>query len=67
MKDDMSKPYALRWREFNRTGMAITKQKSFDTELQLDRFMDKLVERDNFFEIVAFDTPLHDTEGESHA
>lgn len=45
--------YGIRWQEFGRDDRATTKQKFFKTEAARKKFMDKLVEKDNFYRIDA--------------
>lgn len=49
--------YGLRWNEVNRNDQIVTKEKDFKTEMGRAKFIAKLVEKDNFIEIVAYSDP----------
>lgn len=40
------------WQEFNRGGAIVTKRKAFRTKAGLDRFIKRLYEKDNFWQIL---------------
>ena len=42
------------WQEFNRRDAVVTKRKAFRTEAALDKFIDKLHEKDNFWQVLAY-------------
>ena len=46
--------YEIMWQEFNRKSEIITKRKSFRTEAALDRFIEKLHGKDNFWQIIGY-------------
>ncbi len=46
--------YGIRWMEFNKKDQAVTKEKFFKTEAARKKFADKLVEKDNFWQILAY-------------
>ena len=43
----------LVWQEFNKSDRIITKRKSFKTEEAMQKFVEKLTEKDNFYTILA--------------
>lgn len=45
--------YEVVWQEFNRSGALVTKRKAFDTEEKMQKYVERLVEKDNFYTIVA--------------
>ena len=46
--------YGIRWVEFNKRNEMVTKEKIFKTEKARNRFADKVVEKDNFYQIDAW-------------
>jgi len=68
---DMSKPYGVRWTAFaGREGRQVNKQKFFGTQAQMDKFTDKLVLTDGFYQIDSWCFPREEekvTEGEEGA
>lgn len=44
--------YGVHWREINRAGFIIPREKFFQTERALNRFIEKLEEKDNFVEVI---------------
>lgn len=46
--------YEVAWQEFNRKDQIITKRKSFRTEAALDKFVEKLYGKDNFYQILGY-------------
>lgn len=43
----------IAWQEFNKNDKLVTKRKSFKTDEALERFIEKLTEKDNFYTILA--------------
>ena len=43
----------ISWQEFNKSDRVVTKRKSFKTEEAMKKFIEKLVEKDNFYTILA--------------
>lgn len=41
------------WQEIKKNGEIVTKQRTFKTEKALEKFIDKLVDKDNFYNILA--------------
>lgn len=41
------------WQEFNKSDRLVTKRKSFKTAEALEKFIEKLTEKDNFYTILA--------------
>ena len=41
------------WLEFTKSGEVKTKRKAFKTEAAMQKFINKLVEKDNFYRILA--------------
>lgn len=46
--------FGLRWLEFNKKEQAVTKDKFFKSDAARERFISKLVEKDNFYQIVGY-------------
>lgn len=42
------------WQEFNRNDRIVTKRKVFKSEQAMDKFIEKLCEKDNFCRILAY-------------
>ena len=45
--------FEIAWKEVAKTGRIVYKRKSFTREIAMERFIDKLFQKDNFLEIVA--------------
>lgn len=43
----------IAWQEFNKSDRIVTKRKSFKTEEAMEKFIEKLTEKDNFYTILA--------------
>lgn len=43
----------IAWQEFNKSDRLVTKRKSFKTDEALEKFIEKLTEKDNFYTILA--------------
>lgn len=41
------------WQEFNKSDRIVTKRKSFKTEEAMQKFIEKVIEKDNFYTIRA--------------
>lgn len=41
------------WQEFNKSDRLVTKRKSFKTDEALEKFIEKLTEKDNFYTVLA--------------
>lgn len=41
------------WQEFNKSDRLVTKRKSFETGEAMEKFIEKLTEKDNFYTILA--------------
>lgn len=52
-EDEMTE-YGIRWQEFNKRDEVVTKEKIFKTEKAREKFIDKLVEKDNFYQLDAW-------------
>jgi hypothetical protein len=46
--------YGIRWSEFDKQDRIVVKQKFFNSEKKVDKWIDKLEKKDNFNTIVAF-------------
>ena len=46
--------FEVAWQEFNRRAEIVTKRKTFITEAALDRFIEKLYDKDNFWQILGY-------------
>lgn len=42
------------WQEFNKNDRIVTKRKSFKTEEALQKFVEKLYEKENFYMMLAY-------------
>lgn len=45
--------FEIAWQEFNKSDRLVTKRKSFKTAEAMKRFIEKVVEKDNFYTILA--------------
>ena len=54
--------YAVAWQEFDRNDRIVTKRKEFKTEKQLKAFVEKLEQKNNFYQILAFSDGSHNSE-----
>lgn len=45
--------YEVAWQEFNKSGRLTTKRKTFKTETAMNRFIEKVAEKDSFYQILA--------------
>lgn len=43
----------IAWQEFNKSGRLVTKRKSFKTTEAMEKFIEKVSEKDNFYTILA--------------
>lgn len=43
----------IAWQEFNKSDKLVTKRKSFKTDQALEKFIEKLMEKDNFYTVLA--------------
>lgn len=41
------------WQEIKKSGEIVTKRRAFKTETSAEKFIDKLVDKDNFYNILA--------------
>jgi len=48
------KTFGVRWMEFDKNDRTVIKDKFFDTQKQLDNFIDKLKKKSNFYKFVAW-------------
>jgi len=48
-----NKMYGIRWQEFNKKDQLVMKEKYFETEKALNKFIEKLIQKDNFHSIYA--------------
>jgi len=42
------------WQEFTKSGSITTKRKSFKSAAELERFTQRLFDKDNFYKIIAY-------------
>ena len=49
--------YGVKWREFDKNDRLVTKEKFFKNKKSYDKFIDKLEDKDNFYEIIGTRTP----------
>ena len=52
-KKEENKMYGIRWQEFNKKDQLVMKEKYFETEKALNKFIEKLMQKDNFHSIYA--------------
>lgn len=45
--------YEVAWQEFNKSDRLVTKRKTFATETAMQKFIEKLYNKDNFHRIIA--------------
>ena len=43
----------LMWQEFNKSDRLVTKRKTFKTDEAMQKFIEKLIEKENFYTILA--------------
>ena len=43
----------IMWQEFNKSDRIVTKRKSFKSDEAMEKFIEKLTEKDNFYTILA--------------
>lgn len=43
----------IAWQEFNKNGKLVTKRKNFNTAETMEKYIEKLLEKDNFHTIIA--------------
>jgi hypothetical protein len=53
------KEYGLRWREFNKKGEQQFKERWFKSNNARSNFLNRIEERDGFWQVVAFCDPTH--------
>ena len=46
--------FEVMWQEFNRKDQVVTKRKEFRTEAAMDKFINKLHDKDNFWQIIGY-------------
>lgn len=46
--------FEVAWQEFNRKAEIVTKRKSFRTKAARDKFIEKLYDKDNFWQILGY-------------
>lgn len=46
--------FEIAWQEFNRKCEVVTKRRTFRSEAALDKFIDKLHEKENFWQILGY-------------
>lgn len=49
--------YRVAWKEINSRGRIVCKRKAFRSAHALDTFFDNLIEKNNFYEIIAYRNP----------
>jgi desulfoferrodoxin (superoxide reductase-like protein) len=49
--------YGVRWIEFNKRDEAVMKEKFFKTAKAMDKFIEKVQQKDNFYEIYSYCYP----------
>ena len=46
--------FEVMWQEFNRKNQVVTKRKGFRSEAAMDKFINKLHDKDNFWQIIGY-------------
>lgn len=46
--------FEVAWQEINAKGRIVTKRKCFDSEAKLNRFVEKLFQKDNFVQVLGY-------------
>lgn len=46
--------YEVMWQEITASGQIVTKRKGFGTKAALDKFVEKLFQKDSFYKILAY-------------
>lgn len=64
-KNANQQEWGLRWTEFGRDDRIVTKEKLFKTEEARLKYISKLEEKDNFYEILAYSDSNSDSSSES--
>ena len=49
--------YEVAWKEMNSKGCIVCKRKAFRSSCALDTFVDSLIEKDTFYEIIGYRNP----------
>ncbi len=49
--------YEVAWKEINSRGRIVCKRKAFRSSCALDTFVDNLIEKDTFYEIIGYRNP----------
>ena len=49
--------YQVAWKEINSKGRIVCKRKAFKSSSALDTFIDILIEKDTFYEIIGYRNP----------
>ena len=49
--------FEVAWKEINNRYRIVCKRKAFKSEAALERFIDNLIEKDNFYEIIGYRNP----------
>jgi len=47
-------PFGVEWQEFDRNDRLVMKDKFFKTKKAMDKFIEKLEQKDNFYKIVGY-------------
>lgn len=50
---EVNKMKEIMWQEFNKSDRLVTKRKTFKTEKAMQKFIERLVEKENFYTILA--------------
>ena len=46
--------FEVAWQEFNRKDQVVAKRKAFQTKAAMNKFIDKLCDKDNFYQILGY-------------
>ncbi len=55
--DEANNDYGVKWTEFDKRDRLVTKEKFFKTKKAYDKFIEKLEDKDNFYEIIGTREP----------
>lgn len=46
--------FEIAWKEFTKSGRIVIKSKSFDNEVKMNIFIERLFGKENFYEMIAY-------------
>jgi len=68
INESLNEECELAWQEFNKSDRVVSKRKTFKDKASMEKFIDKLTEKDNFYKILASrcDESLNEDEDPQH-